>query len=131
MPLLPFSANTARAAQPTLAQTEPSQAQFLISWGGWTIFFHLPRAWTQLLPQQRGEKGNTDQVADVGQVLVGEDRLSIQICHVHQAGQHWLGHLIPQHGPLLVDISCAQGTALIAARYKLLPGRACPENNTS
>lgn len=76
---------------------------------------------------EKRKKDNTNQVADVWQVLIGEDRLSIQVCHVQETGQHCLGHFISQHWPLLIDISCAQGTVLIAAWYKLLPGGACPE----
>lgn len=77
--------------------------------------------------REKRRKGHTNQVADVGQVLVGEDGLSIQVRHMHKTGQHWFGHLISQHGPFLVDISCTQGTVLIVAWYKLLPGGACPE----
>lgn len=88
---------------------------------------------TAATPQHvaRGEKAiSTNQVADVGQVLVGEDRLSIQVRHVQKTGQHWPGHLISQHWPFLVDISCTQGTVLIIAWHKLLPGRACPETTS-
>lgn len=79
---------------------------------------------------KKRREGNTNQVADVGQVLVGEDRLSVQVRHMHKTGQHWLGHLISQHRPFLVDISCTQGTVLIIAWYKLLPGGACPETTS-
>lgn len=84
----------------------------------------VPRHSSHPNTREKRRKDNTNQVADVGQVLIGEDRLSIQVCHMQETGQHWLGHLISQHWPLLVDVSCAQGTVLIAAWYKLLPGRA-------
>lgn len=80
------------------------------------------------LSSRKRRRAHTNQVADVGQVLVGEDGFSIQVCHVQKTSQHRLGHLISQHRPLLVDVSCAQGTVLIIAGYKLLPGGACKES---
>lgn len=132
----PFSANAARAAQPTLAQMELNRAQiFMQEAPGEAGLFSVHPPFVpghSSRPNTHGKrrKGNTNQVADVGQVLVGEDRLSVQVRHVHKTGQHWLGHLISQHWPFLVDISCTQGTVLIVAWYKLLPGRACPETTS-
>lgn len=141
MPLLaasaqPFSANAARAAQPTLAEMELNQAQIFMQEApgeAGLISVHppfVPGHSSHPNTSKKRRKGNTNQVADVGQVLVGEDRLSVQVCHMHKTGQHWLGHLISQHWPFLVDISCTQGTVLIVAWYKLLPGRACPETTS-
>lgn len=132
----PFSANTSRAAQPTLAQMELNRAQISMreAPGEAGLFSvqppFVPGYSSHPSTCKKRRKGNTNQVADVGQVLVGEDRLSVQVRHMHKTGQHWLGHLISQHWPVLVDISCTQGTVLIVAWYKLLPGGACPETTS-
>lgn len=132
----PCPANTARAAQPTLAQMELNRAQiFTQEAAGKPGLFSVPPPFVPAHGSrpnacEKRRKGNTNQVADVGQVLVGEDGLSVQVRHMDETGQHWLGHLISQHWPFLVDISCTQGTVLIVGWYKLLPGGACPETTS-
>lgn len=73
----------------------------------------------------------TDQVADVGQVLVGEDGLPVQVGDVEEAAEHGSRHYIPQDGSLLVDVASTQRGALAIARRELLPGGPCQGRTSS
>lgn len=59
------------------------------------------------------------QVSYVGQALVGEQRLAVQLSHVHQALQHRLCHQVTQHWPVLVDTAHARHV-LLSIQHKLL-----------
>ena len=67
----------------------------------------------------------TDQVADVGQVLVGEDGLPIQVGDVEEAAEHGSRYYIAQYWSLLVDVAHTQRGALATAHGELLPGGPC------
>lgn len=68
---------------------------------------------------------DTDQVAEIWEVQVGEDRLSIQVCYMHQTNQHRLRHNVPQHWSLLVNACGTQRAVLFCASRKLLPVGTC------
>ena len=67
----------------------------------------------------------TDQVADVGQVLVGEDGLPIEVGDVQEAAEHGRRHYVAQDRSLLIDVAHAQRGALATAPGELLPGGPC------
>lgn len=48
-----------------------------------------------LMPPQTRMEGPTNQISNIRQVEVGEDRFSVQMRYMHEASQHRLGHHIP------------------------------------
>lgn len=73
----------------------------------------------------------TDQVADVGQVLVGEDGLPVQVGDVEEAAEHGPRYYIAQYWSLLVDVAQTQLGALATAHGELLSGGPCQGRATA
>lgn len=76
-------------------------------------------------PNPGFDEPGTDQVADVGQILVGENRFSIQVGNVEETAEHRSRHDVTQDWPLLVDVAGVQWGAVITADCELLSSGPC------
>ena len=82
------------------------------------------RSWVSPQPPQHSQTP-TDQVADVGQVLVGEDRLPVEVGDMQEAAEHGRRHYVAQDRSLLIDVAHVQRGAIATAPGELLPGGPC------